>query len=250
MYEVTVMDMDFEQCSSDKKRINIIIPYAVIHYVFSGFGYINGQKIGKGYAFSAGKNCHMEYFPDEKDPWSYVYVRLVGQDVNLMYADMGLSDNVNIIPFDKRQQIMDVLSLYQQYENFHDIKAIAANLLLMLHKGEETQTKHNMQEKNVQKIKEYIDNNYVKKMTIADLSKEMHLSSNYIRNLFVKYLGISPKQYMQNKRMDRACELLLKTDMSILLIAYSVGYDDQLLFSRMFSKRFGVSPKNFRNQKK
>lgn len=46
--------------------------------------------------------------------------------------------------------------------------------------------------------------------------------------------------------MNRARELLLETDISISLIAHSVGYCDSLLFSKMFSKHFSISPKKYR----
>ena len=67
-----------------------------------------------------------------------------------------------------------------------------------------------------------------------------------MRNLFVKYLGVSPKKYIQKKRMDRAKTLLLETDISISTVALSVGYDDALLFSKMFLKEFSRSPQKYR----
>ena len=84
---------------------------------------------------------------------------------------------------------------------------------------------------------------------MADISEKFHLSKNYIRNLFVKYLGVSPKKYIQEKRMERAKTLLLETDISIATVALSVGYDDALLFSKMFSKQFSLSPQKYRQQK-
>ncbi len=48
--------------------------------------------------------------------------------------------------------------------------------------------------------------------------------------------------------MKRAKELLKETNMPVNLIAHSGGYDDALLFSKMFSKYFGISPKKYREK--
>ena len=48
--------------------------------------------------------------------------------------------------------------------------------------------------------------------------------------------------------MDRSRQLLLETDLSIQEIAVSVGYDDQLTFSRIFKKNYGESPARFRTR--
>lgn len=44
MYDIYATDMEFEQCSPYKEQIKLIVPYAVIHYIFSGCGYINGKR--------------------------------------------------------------------------------------------------------------------------------------------------------------------------------------------------------------
>ena len=107
-----------------------------------------------------------------------------------------------------------------------------------------------VQKRNAKNIKQFIDENYYRKLTVKSISEKFFLSKDYIRNLFVKFYGLSPKQYIQIVRMERAKELLSKTDISINLIANSVGYDDALLFSKMFKKYFSVSPKKYRENLK
>ena len=79
-----------------------------------------------------------------------------------------------------------------------------------------------------------------------EIANRFYLNKNYIRTLFVKYLSISPKQYLQQVRMQRAKFLLTNTEESITLIAHSVGYDDALLFSKMFTKYYSISPQAYR----
>ena len=61
---------------------------------------------------------------------------------------------------------------------------------------------------------------------------------------------MSPKQYLLNKRLTRAKELLKETNASVFEIANSVGYDDQLYFSRIFKKHIGISPTEYKNASK
>ena len=252
MYEIYGKDMEFEQCLPNKGRIKIVVPYTVIHYIISGSGTINGQKIGKGTAFASTMNSFMDYYPDPDDPWSYIFIRLYGDGTKKAFSEAGFEEGTHVISFTKHEELKNLLALHKAVnasENEEGAKLIA-NLLFMLHKekGEEPASE-GMQEKNVRTVKNYIDHNYYKKITVADISEKFHLSKNYIRNLFVKYLGVSPKKYIQEKRMERAKTLLLETDISIATVALSVGYDDALLFSKMFSKQFSLSPQKYRQQK-
>ena len=248
MYEIYAYDMEFEECDRNKEHINVIIPYAVVHYIISGRGYVNGEMLTAGKAFFAQKNTHIEYYPDKENPWSYVYLRLKGEDAAKAFSDIGL-DKIGVLIFDKLEEIKNLVSLYNALDADNNPKAqkLIANTVFMLHNQKDRESK-SIREMNVKKIKRYIDDNYYKKITVAEIAKEMFLSPDYIRNLFSEYMNISPKQYIQKKRMERARELLKESKMSITLIAYSVGYEDSLLFSKMFSRYFGVSPKIYRQK--
>ena len=63
-------------------------------------------------------------------------------------------------------------------------------------------------------------------------------------------MGRSPQQYLINLRLHNAQNMLLDTDLSVGEIARSVGYDDQLYFSRLFHRYFGTSPREYREVRK
>ena len=251
MYDIFASDMEFEQCSADKKQIRVVVPYAVIHYILSGSGTINGQKIAKGAAIVSSMNSYMDYYPDKEDPWSYIYIRLYGEGIKKAFDEAGFGDGTHIVTFTKHAELKSLLMLHKAIDASEDRDRgkVIANALFMLHKeiSNESDTV-GMQERNVRMIKNYIDDNYFNKITVSDISKRFHLSEKYIRNLFVKYLGVSTKKYIQNKRMERARTLLLETDISVSTVALSAGYDDALLFSKMFSKHFSLSPQKYRQQ--
>ncbi len=249
MYEISTMDMEFEQCAEDKEPISLIVPYTVLHFVLSGEGFINGNKISKDTVFISYKDSYMNYYPSKDDPWSYVYVRFLGQDIKKVFWDYDFQHGLTILPFQKKEELFQLLSLYKSlcsYDNYDARITIANAILLLFEKKSAPAGAVSTQKQNAENIKKFIDENYYKNLTVNSIAEKFFLSKDYIRNLFVKFYGIAPKQYIQNVRMARAKELLVGTDTSITLIANSVGYDDSLLFSKMFKKYYSVSPKKYR----
>lgn len=252
MFDVYISNMEFEKCDRSKRKIEILVPYTVFHYILEGEGYFNGHKLRSGQFFSANKNDWMCYYPDTENPWTYIWVRLYGSDCASAMDACGLADDVHFGDFENMEGVRELLKLYGKIDSQHHhnktLAKTAANMLMLLHMPPKpvSDKSDSLREFHVQQIKEYMDENYYKKLTVADIAGKFFLSRAYIRNIFAKYLGISPKQYLQKIRMERAAELLAETDTSISLIAHSVGYDDPLLFSKIFSGYYKVSPTVYR----
>lgn len=96
------------------------------------------------------------------------------------------------------------------------------------------------------KIKQYIDENYKKDIKLKDIADDLYISPYYLAHIFKKEIGFSPIQYLINRRIGEAQNLLLTTDMPVSEISKSVGYDNTNYFSILFKKAAGVSPAKFR----
>ena len=92
----------------------------------------------------------------------------------------------------------------------------------------------------------FINDNYSRCLSIAQLSAVCSLSESRFLALFKQELGISPISYLQNLRLEQAKHLLVSTSLTVSEISASVGYDDPLYFSKLFKSHFGVSPKGYR----
>ena len=92
----------------------------------------------------------------------------------------------------------------------------------------------------------YLCEHFTQPLSLADCAARLHLSVSRFSHLFTKTIGISPYQYLLRLRLDRACELLLHTELDIRHIAQLVGFDDPSYFSRLFRKRFAKTPGAFR----
>ena len=79
-------------------------------------------------------------------------------------------------------------------------------------------------------------------LKMSDIAKEIFLTEKYMYRLFLERYHISPKQFLIKMRMEKAYELLQKSDLSVADVASAVGYDAISVFSRIFAKYFGVSP--------
>jgi len=83
-------------------------------------------------------------------------------------------------------------------------------------------------------------------LKISDIIEISDISEPYFRKIFHAVYGVTPKQYIQNKRLARARDILNGDDCtSIQAVALSVGYDDALYFSRVFRAKYGQSPTEY-----
>ena len=90
--------------------------------------------------------------------------------------------------------------------------------------------------------------NFCERISVEYVAKHISIDPAYFSRKFTQRVGISPKKYLLNKRIECAKELLQSTNAGISEISNSVGYDDQFYFSRIFKKITGLSPSEYRKQ--
>lgn len=94
---------------------------------------------------------------------------------------------------------------------------------------------------------EYINENYMNKLTIDSLCAMCHLSATHFRRLFISIMGTSPLAFINQTRIERACTLLKTTELPILEIAAEVGFTSLSSFNRAFTSSMKLSPRAYRN---
>ena len=95
-------------------------------------------------------------------------------------------------------------------------------------------------------VKYYVKNNLQSKITLAEISRNLHLSTVTLTEHFKAEFGITIMEYVTKKRMDLSEKLLLTTDARLGEIAQAVGFADVEYFSRTFKRFHGVSPAAWR----
>lgn len=100
----------------------------------------------------------------------------------------------------------------------------------------------------VERARKYIDSHYNKDISLDDVSREVEISPYYFSKIFKEETGRNFVEYVTEIRMNRAKELLLKTDMSMKEICSEIGYADPNYFSRIFKKNTGVTPTEYKER--
>jgi YesN/AraC family two-component response regulator len=94
----------------------------------------------------------------------------------------------------------------------------------------------------------YLHQNYTRPLARWEIAEAIGVSEDYLSRVFSRELGLSPWEYLNRYRVNRAKELLARTDANIRSVAHQVGFRDQAYFSRVFRKLTGQSPNAFREQ--
>lgn len=98
---------------------------------------------------------------------------------------------------------------------------------------------------SVRRACEYIVNNLSMPITVSDVAEHVGLSRSRLYRLFMAELQLSPVQVLTQARIRQACALLRRGDLSVKEVAASVGFDNQLYFSRRFREVMGMPPTQF-----
>ncbi|MBZ9686526.1 response regulator [Clostridium estertheticum] len=141
------------------------------------------------------------------------------------------------------------IDFYSEIMKFETISEIEAWIIELLNKAIDHLSKlKQMQNRFIKEAKEYIQNNYAKKITLEDISKEVGFSKAYFSKIFVEETGDNFIAYLTDVRITNAKKFLDKTDMKIYEICDKVGYNNIEHFSRTFKKVVGISPLQYKNK--
>lgn len=94
---------------------------------------------------------------------------------------------------------------------------------------------------------EYIYNNISHRITVQDLADYTSLSPSYLSRLFKKELGIAISDYIIEKKIEKAQNLLKYSDYSLIEIANYLAFSSQSHFIQAFKKLVGLTPKKYRD---
>ena len=224
-----------EQCKSGHKFGPYVRKYYIIHFCLSGKGFLKDKfglkEINRGEFFIIRPNETTTYYADDKTPWEYSWIAFNGEGAKV---------------FDKNYSVFKGgyqtgLTIKELTENKTGSTAAFLSLIYSL-------IYKYFEEKNInvslaQQIKDYVNFNYVKGVSVKSLSEFFGYERSYIYRIFKQKFGVGIKEYILSTCMENA-HSLLKNGVNVKQTALSVGYKDQLAFSKAYKNYFGFSPKN------
>ena len=199
---------------------------------------------------------------------------IAGQDSSITEAVIGFTDvqfehfGPNEIPLPKegpvihtqgelRQKLfkiyasMDAENAVHRTGKYFMLKSYLMQVLLLLVREQteavEINTGYSFKSANkkyvVEQILSYFEDHYAEKISLDQIADNTYLSTVYISKIFKSETGNTPIRHLINIRLEKAKELLENGwEGSIQEVAMQVGYDDAYHFSKLFKKRYGVSP--------
>jgi AraC-like DNA-binding protein len=100
----------------------------------------------------------------------------------------------------------------------------------------------------VLRAKQYIDQHYAENLLLAEIAASVSLSATYFHTIFCEACGVTPHEYLLDRRISAARELLCATALPIAEIAERCGFSNQQYFGTVFKKRMGISPSGCRKE--
>lgn len=260
-------DIDVYECGTEECKPNHyygpgVKEFYKIHYIHKGKGIfeVGGKtyELHKGQGFVICPNTLVYYKADKEDPWEYSWVAFQGIKAEGLLKQAGLLDEFPIFDSPNEEIIDNCLKEMLKSDNInHGRSAYLKGYLYIIfaqhieQAGMASSSKNviDMKENYVRKAIEFIEKNYDKRINVETLAEHLNINSKYLWRLFHMYLNVSPVKYIMNIKVEKACELMINSSLSIADISRSVGYDDALQFSKMFKNIKGISPSFYRKNK-
>lgn len=262
--DISLVHMGRETCNPNHAFSGTRDEY-IIHFVLSGHGFYsadgNTYVLNPGQMFLIYPGETIVYCADKEDPWIYAWVGFNGIGIDTILKNCGFSKKRLVLPAPPADDYIGCFDeLFAHISLSFSDRLYRGSVLLRLIAILINHHTQIMLENNTQKT-DYGDNEYVnlaidyitetydQNINVTDIANKVGISRSHLNLSFQKELNLSVQRFLIDFRMHKAANLLINTTMSIKEIANLIGYHDQLVFSKAFKKKFGLSPKNYRTYK-
>lgn len=227
-----------------------------IEYIYKGEGYVEVDDVkfkasaGDIYLLPKGRRHH--YYSDEKNPWEKIWFNISGDLVAGIMQAYGLERVYHVRNLDLKEEFEvfvetagDKLRNEGMKAAFSKCAVLFLEIMQKISEAPELQEKHEAPSK-VELLRKKIDGLTDFTQSFDDILAEFFYTKSYIIRAFKEEYGITPYNYLLEHKMHTAKSLLRNTAMSISELSNYLGFANAHYFSNFFSKREGISPKEYR----
>ena len=237
LQDLNPLTVGAEDCAPRHSFGPAVRPYTLLHYVVSGQGIFQPgvvtYTVGPGEVFRILPGELTLYRADRQDPWSY---RWVGFDGTLSAAFASLPPVFPLpaglvacfSPEDGGQGAAEYRVASRLFRLYAELFGTAPR-----------------RADYVQRVQDYVDAGYMTQIRVGEIAAQLHLDRRYLTRLFREKTGQTIQEYLISVRMAEA-QRCLAQGLPVGETAERCGYGDVFLFSKMFKRRFGVSPANWK----
>lgn len=255
--DLYIINCGIENCVPGKKYGPFSQEGYRIQIILSGQGHLNMK--GKNWGLTAGQililpnGTKWECQADQENPWQYAWITIDGRNVLSCLRNAGFLKSpirdcncttdrfVEII-----EEILSATELNLSNELRRNSRLYEL-LALLVETGNTRRENPNYgsQDSYVQSALHYIHQNYAH-VKVNDIASYIGINRSYLTSIFKSKLNVSPQEYLIHYRLNKGKQLLQNTNLSVQEIAFQIGYDNPLTFSKMFKNTYGISPRYYR----
>ena len=159
-------------------------------------------------------------------------VKDLTSEINVRFGD-DLDVDIDII-----NRISEADSLEELNNAFmYIVEYVSSDLVSSIYTGSSLLISHALK---------YIKDHFKGKLNLKDMCSDLHVNPTYFSYLFSREMGMTFIDYLTDIRLNFARELLNSTNLSILDIAVSSGFENQSYFTKVFKAKLGMTPREFR----
>jgi AraC family transcriptional regulator, arabinose operon regulatory protein len=239
------------------------LPENFLFYCVDGNGWYKiGDKkseVGPNQFFILPQNVEHAYGSSEDNPWTIYWIHYGGESLPQLNGLQAVQKHFKPAYIKNSGEILTTFSrMYKALElGYSTDNLIFANLCfphflsLFIYNSKQTTVatsteKMDCVDSAILYMQEHINEN----ITLQELSNHYNYSASRFSSLFKQKTGYAPIDYFIQMKMQKASQQLDFTTSSVKDIALSMGFDDPYYFSKRFRKIIGLSPKQYRTQKK
>jgi len=194
------------------------------------------------------------YYANETSPWTLFWCHFRGEHARAFYEHIGVGLSNPLVNTNNEVQLLagfnQLIEVAQNGFSLGDYiysACLLKQLLALVERinHEKTREKSGLILSNIQR---YMRENLHRQISLDELAALSKLSKYHFSRKYAEITGVPPIQFFQNLKMQQACLRLEHEQSSITVIAYDLGYEDPLYFSRIFKKVNGLSPSEFRKK--
>lgn len=263
-FDITIYQYGREQCKPYHTFGPAIRNHYLIHCILSGKGiYRTGAEghaawysLEKAQAFLIEPNQIVHYSADGNDPWEYAWIEFDGLKAKEFLQNAGLSLEHPIFKSSTAagwEEAFSPLLYIVEHPDLLPAQVMGYTYLffggLMQHSATaKPLPKDDIKKFYVQSTVDYMENHYMNDITVEDMAAHLGLNRSYFSKLFKKMTQKSPQEFLILYRINKACEYLRSTDLTIGEVASQVGYPNQFHFTRTFKSVMQMPPNEWRQR--
>jgi AraC-like DNA-binding protein len=239
-----------------------VFDYYLIHHILAGQGtFTTGDRtydLTRGDSFIIEPGHLIEYKADNTNPWHYDWIAVKGKKFQALLNQSGISLSSPIVHTTNNNHakwLEKIKSTFKSRDSSGGLRA-CGYVYLLLSDFQQVLNPERLKEseapttieRHVKQVAQQLTTQYTEPISIESIAQSYGYNRAYFSKMFKVYNHVSPVTFLLNLRISKARQLLReRLELTIEQIAYSVGFNDPLYFSKQFKRFYQLSPSEYRS---